>query len=70
MIEYCVVSKSRMERIYCDGPLTAQVEKTKLEGLMRAAGYPLDVEIELRTKPRPLARASANRKRSTKLRYK
>jgi hypothetical protein len=70
MIEYYVLSKSRMVRIHCDGPLTAQVEKAKLEESMKAAGYPLDVEIELQTKPRPLARASANDKRNTKLRYK
>jgi hypothetical protein len=53
MIEYYVVSKSRMVRIHCDGPLTAQVEKAKLEESLKAAGYPLDVEIELQTKPRP-----------------
>jgi hypothetical protein len=70
MIDRYVVSKSRMVRIPCDGPLTAQVERGKLEESMRAAGYPLDVEIEFPKKPRPRARASAGRKRNTKLRYK
>ena len=70
MIDRYVVSKSLRVRIPCDGPLTAQVERGKLEESMKAAGQQPDVEIEYPKKPLPRTRASAGRKRSTKLRYK
>lgn len=70
MVDRYVVSKSWMVRIPCDGPLTAQIARCKLEEEMKAAGQQPDVEIEFLKKPRPRARASAGHKRSTKLRYK
>ena len=70
MVDRYVVSKSRIVRIPCDGPLTAQIERAKLEQEMTAAGYPLDVEIEFPKKQRPRARHIVRRKRGTKLRYK
>lgn len=70
MIDRYVVSKSRMIRIACDGPLTAQIERCKLEEEMRSKGFQPDVEIEFVKKPRPRAHASTGHKRSTKLRYK
>jgi len=70
MLDYYVVSKSQWVRIYCDGPVTAEIEKSKLQESMKAAGYPLDVEIELHTKLFSRASASAGHKRNTKLRYK
>jgi hypothetical protein len=70
MADRWVVSKSQMVRIPCDGPLTAQIERRKLEESMKAAGKEPDVEIEYPKMPRPKARHSASRKRSTKLRYK
>jgi hypothetical protein len=39
MVDRYVVSKSRMVRIPCDGPLTAQVERHKPEEEMEAAGF-------------------------------
>lgn len=65
-----VVSRSRMVRIPCDGPVTAQIARCKLEQEMKAAGVEPDVEIELPEKPLLRARASAGGKRSTKLIYK
>jgi hypothetical protein len=41
-----VVSKRRRIRIPCDGPLTAQIERCKLEQLMLDAGEQPDVGIE------------------------
>jgi hypothetical protein len=70
MVNRYVVSKSRMIRIPCDGPLTAQIEKLKLEGEMETAGLLPDVEIEYPKKPVPRARPELSRKRNTKLRYK
>jgi len=70
MVDYCVVSKSRMVRIPCDGPLTAQLERLKLKKEMEAAGLRPDVEIEIAKKPIPRARPGPGHKRSTKLRYK
>lgn len=70
MADRCVVSKSRMVRIPCDGPLTAQIERCKLEESIRAAGGQPDVEIEYPKKPLPHARPESGRKRNTKLRYK
>jgi hypothetical protein len=70
MVDRYVVSKSRMVRIPCDGPLTAQIERCKLEKLIIAAGQQPDVEIEYPKKPLPRARAQSARKSSTKLRYK
>jgi len=70
MVDRFVVSKSRMVRIPCDGPLTAQVERLKLEQEMEAAGLQPDVEIEYPKKSTPRARPEPGRKRSTKLRYK
>jgi hypothetical protein len=68
MIDRYVMSKSRKVRIPCDGPLTAQIERSKQEESMKAAGLEPDVEIEYLKKPLPRTRASAGRKRSTKLR--
>jgi hypothetical protein len=64
-MEYCyVVSKSRKIRIPCDGPLTAQIERVRLEGSIKAAGDEPDVEIEYpKTKP-PRARGAAGRMKS------
>jgi hypothetical protein len=62
MVDRYVVSKSRMVRIPCDGPLTAQIERLKLEESMKAAGEQPDVEIEYSKKPRP-RRASARTRR-------
>ena len=70
MTDRYVVSKSRMVRIPCDGPLTAQVERLKLEHEMEAAGLQPDVEIEYPKEPTPRARPEAGYKRGTKLRYK
>jgi len=70
MVDRYVVSKARMVRIPCDGPLTAQVERLKLEEEMRAAGLQPDAEIEYPKEPTPRARPEAARKRNTKLRYK
>ena len=70
MIDRYVVSKSWMMRTACDGPLTAQVQRSKLENEMRAAGKQPDVEIEFPEEPRKRARADVRRKRSTKLRSK
>jgi hypothetical protein len=70
MVDRYVVSKSRMVRIPCDGPLTAQIERVKLEQAMKAAGLQPDVEIERVKEPRRRARTKATRKRGTKLRYK
>lgn len=71
MIDRYVVSKSRMVRIPCDGPLTAQIERVKLEESMKAAGEQPDVEIEYAKKLRPLrirsrARHNRNPKRGWK----
>jgi hypothetical protein len=70
MVDRYVVSKSRMVRIPCDGPLTAQIESCKLEEVMKAAGQQPDVEIEFPKKPVSRARGESRRKQSTKLRYK
>jgi hypothetical protein len=70
MADRYVVSKSRMVRIPCDGPLTAQVERLRLEREMQAAGLRPDVEIEYPKKPVLRARPEPRRKRGTKLRYK
>jgi hypothetical protein len=70
MVDRYVISKSRRVRIPCDGPLTAQVERDKLEESMKAAGEQPDVEIEYPGKPRQRAHPEAGRKPSTKLRYK
>jgi hypothetical protein len=70
MIDRDVVSKSLMVRIPCDGPLTAQVQRSKLENEMKAAGMQPDVEIEFRKEPRKRALVDVRRKRSTKLRSK
>jgi hypothetical protein len=71
IIDRYVVSKSHGVRKACDGPATAQNERTKLEVALNAAGKPWDdVEIEFVKKPLPRARASAGHKRSTELRYK
>jgi hypothetical protein len=70
MIDRYVVSKAWMMRIPCDGPLTAQVQRSKLENEMKAAGKQPDVEIEFAKEPPKRARADAGRKRSTKLRSK
>jgi len=70
MTDRYVVSKSWMVRIPCDGPLTAQVQRWKLENEMRAAGKQPDVEIEFPKEPRSRARAEVARKRSNKLRSK
>jgi hypothetical protein len=66
MIDRYVVSKSRMVRIACDGPLTAQVARCKLEDETKAT----DVEVEFVKKTLPRARAENGRKRRTKLLYK
>ena len=68
MVDRYVVSKSRMVRIPCDGPLTAQIERCKLEEEIKAAGQQPDVEIEFPKKPRPRARSLSARKRNTRLR--
>ena len=70
MADRYVVSKSRMVRIPCDGPLTAQVERLKLEREMEAAGLQPDVEIDYTKEPVLRARPEPGRKRGTKLRYK
>jgi hypothetical protein len=70
MIDRYVVSKSLRVRIPCDGPLTAQIQRSKLELSMMDAGQQPDVEIEYPKKPRPKARPESAGKRSTKLRYK
>jgi hypothetical protein len=71
MVDRYVVSKSQRVRIPCDGPLTAQIERLKLEESMKAMGKEPDVEIEYPEKPRPRrARTHKGRKRNTKLRYK
>jgi hypothetical protein len=70
MTDRYVVSKSRMVRIPCDGPLTAQVERVRLEEAMKAAGQQPDVEIERIKEQRPRARSRARCKRNKKLRYK
>ena len=70
MTDRYVVSKSRMVRIPCDGPLTAQVERVRLEEAMKAAGLQPDVEIEHIKDQRPRVRSRARCKRNTKLRYK
>jgi hypothetical protein len=70
MIDRYVVSKAWLVRIPCDGPLTAQIEKAKLEASMKADGVQPDVEIDYPKKPRPRAVADKKRKRSTRLRYK
>jgi hypothetical protein len=70
MADRWVVSKAHMVRIPCDGPLTAQIERHKLEESMKIAGKEPDVEIEYPKKPRQRARPDAGRKQSTKLRYK
>ena len=60
IIDRYVVSKTNQKvRIPCDGPLTAQIERAKLEEEMKAAGREPDVEIEYLKKPRQLARAKA-----------
>ncbi len=53
MVDRYVVSKSRKVRIGCDGPLTAEIERTKLEESMKAAGQEPDVEIEYLKKAAP-----------------
>jgi hypothetical protein len=68
MADRYVVSKSRMVRIPCDGPLTAQVERLKLEREMAAAGLRPDVEIEYSQEPVLRARPEPRRERGTKLR--
>ncbi len=70
MVDRFVVSKSRMVRVPCDGPLTAQIESCKLEEEMKAAGQQPDVEIEFRKNIRPRARSLPARKRNTLLRHK
>jgi hypothetical protein len=70
MIDRYVVIKLWRVRIPCDGPLTEQIERAKLEASMKAAGLRPDVDIEYPKKPPPRARADTGRKRSTKLRYK
>jgi len=70
MTDRYVVSKSWMMRIPCDGPLTAQVQRSKLENEMRAAGKQPDVEIEFPKEPRKRACPDVQRKRSNKLRPK
>jgi hypothetical protein len=70
MADRYVVSKSLMVRIPCDGPVTAQIERAKLELSIKAAGQQPDVEVEFPKKPLPRARAESKSKRSTKLRYK
>ena len=67
MADRYVVSKSLMVRIPCDGPLTAQIERLKLEESMKAASKHPDVEIEYAEKPRPRrAGIRARRKRNPK----
>ena len=67
MADRYVVSKSLMVRIPCDGPLTAQIERLKLEESMKAVGKQPDVEIEYAKKPLPRqARIRARRKRNPK----
>src|ERR1700684_62734 len=51
-----VVSKSRMVRIPCDGPIDAEIASRKREEEMEAAGLQPDVEIEYVKKPVPRAR--------------
>ena len=69
MIDRYVVSKTnRIIRIPCDGPLSAEIERGRLEESMKAAGREPDVEIEYVKKP-PRTSASTGRKRSTKPRY-
>jgi len=70
MVDRYVVSKSRMVRIPCDGPLDAQMAGGKLEDEMKAAGLQPDVENEYPKKQIPRARPDPGRKRNTKLRYK
>ena len=71
MIDRYVVSKRWMKRIGCDGPLTAQVERLRLENEMEAAGEQPDVDIEYLTpRPRAVRSGSRNRKRGAKYRYK
>jgi hypothetical protein len=70
MADRYVVSKSRMVRIPCNGPLTAQIERCKLEKSIIEAGQRPDVEIEFPKKPLPRVHAQSARKSSTKLRYK
>jgi hypothetical protein len=62
MADRYVVSKSRMVRMPCDGPLDAQVERCKLEEQMEAAGLQPDVEIEFAKKPVLRARPDPGRK--------
>jgi hypothetical protein len=66
MIDRFVVSKSQGLRIPCDGPLPAQVERVRLEESMKAAGKPLDVEIEFPKRKRPRAHGSVGRSTSHK----
>lgn len=70
MIDRYVVSKSRGVRIACDGPLTANVTRCKLEEEMIAAHQKPDVEVEFVKEPLLRARPNAAHKRGTKLRYK
>jgi hypothetical protein len=71
MIDRYVVSKLWRKRIGCDGPLTAQVQRLKLENEMEAAGEQPDVNIEYLTpRPRAVRSGGRNRKRGTKQRYK
>lgn len=65
-----VVSKLWGRRIACDGPLTAQIERCKLEQAMKAARVEPDVEVEYRRQPRKPARREPRSKQSTKQRYK
>jgi hypothetical protein len=72
MVKYYVVSKSRMVRIPCEGPLDAQIESLKLEEEMKAAGYKSGVEVqtEASNKPARRARPDVAFKRNSKLRSK
>jgi hypothetical protein len=55
MVDRCVVSKSRMVSIPCDGPVDAEIERAELEESMKAAGLQPDLEIEFVKKPRTRA---------------
>jgi hypothetical protein len=72
MAYWKVVNERLGKRIRCDGPLTAQYERAKLEKRLKEKGEEPDVDVEIESPQRPLirARSSASRKRSTKLTYK
>ena len=65
MIDRFVVSKSRDIRIPCDGPVTANMHRSKLELALLAEGYKLeelDFEIERVKPPRPRAHGESRRR--------